>query len=191
MRNRGDTSALSRSAGDASAFEDFYREHATALLGFFVRRTLDPHVALELVAETFATAFQRRRQFRGQTDGQAAAWLYRIAANQHNRYVRRGRVHQRAIHRLTIAPPSYTDEDLARVEELAKVDAMRSTIRTGFDELPEAQRRALALRVVQEMPYPEVARRLGVSEQTARARVSRGLRHLQAAVAASHEENPT
>ena len=44
--------------------------------------------------------------------------------------------------------------------------------------LPEDQRRAVELRVVEEHGYSEVATILGVSEQTARARVSRGLRAL-------------
>ena len=49
-------------------------------------------------------------------------------------------------------------------------------------ELGPEQREAVRLRVVDELGYPAVAARLGVSEQTARARVSRGLRALAAAV---------
>jgi RNA polymerase sigma-70 factor (ECF subfamily) len=41
---------------------------------------------------------------------------------------------------------------------------------------------AIELRIVRELPYPEVAAELGVSEQTARARVSRGLRALRQAM---------
>ena len=44
--------------------------------------------------------------------------------------------------------------------------------------LPSEQRRAVELRVIDECGYADVALRLGVSEQTARARVSRGLRAL-------------
>ena len=44
--------------------------------------------------------------------------------------------------------------------------------------LPEDQRRAVELRVVDEYGYADVAGTLGVSEQMARARVSRGLRAL-------------
>jgi RNA polymerase sigma-70 factor (ECF subfamily) len=39
-------------------------------------------------------------------------------------------------------------------------------------------RDAIALRVLDERPYPDVAHRLGISEQAARTRVSRGLRQL-------------
>ena len=51
-----------------------------------------------------------------------------------------------------------------------------------MDALPEEQRRAVELRVVDEHGYDDVAGVLGVSEQTARARVSRGLRALVAAL---------
>jgi len=44
--------------------------------------------------------------------------------------------------------------------------------------LNAGQRQAVQLRVVEERPYDEVALALGISEQTARARVSRGLRAL-------------
>ncbi|HEY3774967.1 MAG TPA: sigma factor-like helix-turn-helix DNA-binding protein [Solirubrobacteraceae bacterium] len=46
-------------------------------------------------------------------------------------------------------------------------------------------RDALRLRVVEERPYPEVARVLGISEQAARARVSRGLRSLRSVLEAA------
>ncbi|MGH2891671.1 MAG: RNA polymerase sigma factor [Solirubrobacteraceae bacterium] len=51
---------------------------------------------------------------------------------------------------------------------------LRSTLAVELAKLTADQRDALALRVVQELPYDEVARRLGTSEATARARVPRG-----------------
>jgi len=48
--------------------------------------------------------------------------------------------------------------------------------------LPAEQREALQLRVVDELDYPTVADRLGVSEVAARARVSRALRALAGAL---------
>jgi RNA polymerase sigma-70 factor (ECF subfamily) len=68
--------------------------------------------------------------------------------------------------------------DYERVEELASLRAQRASIAVALAALSADQRRALELRVVQERPYNEVAIVLGVSEQTARARVSRALRAL-------------
>jgi DNA-directed RNA polymerase specialized sigma24 family protein len=77
------------------------------------------------------------------------------------------------------------DRDLARIEELAALGPVREAIAAALRDLPPAQRDAVAVRVVDELPYPEVARRLGVTEGNAHARVSRGLR----AVAHSLDES--
>jgi RNA polymerase sigma factor (sigma-70 family) len=49
-------------------------------------------------------------------------------------------------------------------------------------DIAPRNREALWLRVVRQMPYPQVAAELEISEQTARARVSRGLRALRDAL---------
>src|SRR3954463_3524824 len=58
-----------------------YRKEARRMFGFFVRRTHDPEVALDLVAETFAAAIRDRAQFGGRSDEAAVAWLYGIGRN--------------------------------------------------------------------------------------------------------------
>jgi hypothetical protein len=46
------------------------------------RRTLDPEVALDLTAETFAEAFEHRHRLRGSTEREALGWLWAIADHQ-------------------------------------------------------------------------------------------------------------
>ncbi len=58
------------------------------------------------------------------------------------------------------------------------MDTVRAMLAEQLNGLAPAQRRALELRVVRELAYPDVANRLGISEQAARARVSRALRAL-------------
>lgn len=181
-------SSLRRSVDDAAEFEAFYRAHAEAMLVFFARRTLDPHLALELTAETFAQAFRKRGQFRGGTDEEAAGWLYRIAHNQYAKVVRNGEVKQRALRRLQMQTPTYSEADIARVHELAELGGLREQVADRFRELPAIHREAVSLRVVDELSYPEVADCLGISEQTARARVSRGLRLLRQTLKTAYEE---
>ncbi len=57
----------------------------------------------------------------------------------------------------------------------------------AVDELPEHERRAVELRVVEERPYPEVAEILDIRPAAARLRVSRGLRRLRSKLS---EEEP-
>jgi RNA polymerase sigma-70 factor, ECF subfamily len=159
-------------------FADLYAAHARDLLIFFTRRTFDIEAARDLTAETFAQAFQHHSRFRGSTDAEAGAWLYGIARHQLSRYARTGRVRRKAVERLGIQMPSVSSDDYERIVELAGLAELRGRVAVAFSDLSGDQRDALRLRVIDERSYDEVARSLGVSEQTARARVSRGLRRL-------------
>ena len=78
--------------------------------------------------------------------------------------------------------PDLHEDDLVEIERAAGISALRSMLAVELSRLSSNQRDALRLRIVQELPYEEVARRLGTSESTARARVSRGLRALAVAL---------
>ncbi|HTE63061.1 MAG TPA: RNA polymerase sigma factor [Solirubrobacteraceae bacterium] len=188
LRRRVPNTTLQRSVAAPAAFEEFYRAHAEALLVFLTRRTLDAHLALDLTAETFAKAFTQRKRFRGSTEAEAAAWLYSIARNEHLQYVRRGKVERCATARLGLIGPTFSATDLERVETLASLGPLREAVRLCFEDLPPGQRDAVRLRIIDELPYSHVALRLGVSEPTARARVSRGVRELRARMATTTGE---
>ena len=134
-----------------------------------MRRTADGEVALDLWAETFAQALAGRNRYRGSTDEEAAAWLFGIARNQLARYYRRGTIEQRAMQRLQL------ERLVAEIERRAGMDAMRHELTAALATLSEPVRSAVQLRVVDELPYVDLAARLRISEQAARARVSRGL----------------
>jgi len=175
---RTTATSLRQARDRPAAFVDFYEAQARDLLVFFARRTFDVEVARDLTAETFAQAFEHRRRFRGTTDAEAAGWLYGIARHQLSRYARRGAVSRKAIARLGIEVPAVSEDDLERIVELAELAQLRQQVAAAFAELPPDQHEALRLRVVDERDYGDVATILGISEQTARARVSRALRRL-------------
>jgi RNA polymerase sigma factor (sigma-70 family) len=172
------SASLRASARRPSAFSHVYEAQASLLLAFFVRRTFDIEVARDLTAETFAEAFEHRKRFRGRTDPEAAAWIYGIARHQLGRYARKGVVQRNAVERLGIDVPALSQDDHDRIVELAGLADVRRTVAEAFSSLPPEQREALQLRVIDEHAYPDVAATLGVSEQTARARVSRALRRI-------------
>ena len=172
-----DADLLQASARDPDAFGRFYDRHAERLLVFFARRTGDAQEAADLTAETFAAAFAARRRYRD-TGAPAYAWLLGIARHQLARAFRRQRVDDRARRRLGIERVALDDVSLARIEELADLQAMRPALAAALDQLPSDTALAVALRVTDALPYTEVARRLGCSEGAARVRVSRGLDQL-------------
>ena len=161
---------------------ELYAEHAERVLVFLARRCMDPEVAVDLTAETFAQALRSQRRFRGSTEEEALAWLFGIARHQLGTYLRRGRAEQKAVQKLGINLPALEPDDVNRIEALADLCAIREALRDQLARLSSEQRDALRLRVIEELSYPEVAERLAVSEEAARARVSRGLRQLASSV---------
>ncbi len=167
---------------DAGEFDEFYRRESEGVLVFFARRTLDPDAALDLTAETFAHAYLGWRRLRGSSLAERQAWLYTIARRRLSRFLRRGRVERRALRRLGVQTPVAHEDDLALIEERAGLPELRAALSGELTRLSVEQRHALELRIVQERPYAEVARDLGITEVAARARVSRGLRALSRAL---------
>lgn len=182
MEGRLSADALRLSGHDPSAFATFYRNHAEALLIYTTRRVFDVDTAFDLVSETFAKAFLKRRSFRGHTDGEAGAWLYTIASNEIAQYFRRNAVHKRAMKRLNMQTPLVSEDDEARILELAELGPLRTVVRQELEKLSGAQREALQLRVIDDLDYGEVAAQLEISEEAARARVARGLSALATAL---------
>lgn len=165
----------------------FAREGERVLL-FLARRTLDVTVAADLMAETFATALSSWSRLRGRSEEEVRAWLFTVARRKFSRYLRRARVERKAIERLGIRVPALHEDDVSRIEERAGLGELRAALGVELERLSAEQRQALQLRVVEDRPYEEVARVLGVSEQAARARVSRGLRALAGALEPYRQE---
>lgn len=167
---------------DADAFAELYRSESEAVLIFLTRRTLDGETALDLAAETFAIAMRSWRTLRGLGREQRRAWLFTVARRQLSRYLRRAAVERRATRRLGIRVPQVSQDDLALIERRAGLEELRTVLGRELASLSAEQREALGMRIVQERSYEEIAATLGVSEQTVRARVSRGLRRLARAL---------
>src|SRR6185503_368836 len=92
------------------------------------------------------------RRFRDEAGGSALPWLYGIARNLIRDYYERSRVETRARERLGMPLQHY---DLGIEEAGARIDAERvaPALHAALGTLPAAQRRAVELRVLDELPY--------------------------------------
>ena len=176
--DRSDEELLVASVKRPECFVTFYDRTAPGLLAYFVCRTLEAQVAVDLTSETVADAFASRHRFRERGDGSASAWLYGIARRQLAHYRRRLRVEDAARRRAGLERIEVGPEDVERIEALIDFEHVGREIKQAFEALHSDQREAVRLRVIEGRPYREVAAELGCSEETARARVSRGLRQL-------------
>src|SRR5665213_1535811 len=67
--------------GDREAFGVLYERRHELVTAFLLKRTRNPEVALDLVAETFAAALLALADKPPAIDGSAAPWLLTIARN--------------------------------------------------------------------------------------------------------------
>lgn len=161
----------SRVPGD---FGVFYDRHLGTVVSYVTARMRQPEVVFDVVAETFARALEKRRQF-DPARGPAAGWLIGIARNLIVDSVRRGQVEAVSRVRLGMAAFELDDRHLGRVMELGRGD-----LRAALGSLPAHQREAVLRRVVLDESYSAIAGQVRCSEQVVRKRVSRGLTALRA-----------
>ena len=177
-----DRALLARARRDPEAFGSFFDRHWAGVVRWHLAHTGSAHTAMELAAETFAQALAGVHRY-DPAKGSAAAWLYGIAAHQYHRYLRAGEVDRRHRVRLWVATPVVTPDDAERIAELADAARLSPRLEAALAGLTDGVRAAVELRVGHDLPYAEVAARLGCTELGARLRVRRGLRQLAGALA--------
>ncbi|HET7571539.1 MAG TPA: sigma-70 family RNA polymerase sigma factor [Gaiellaceae bacterium] len=175
--SRDDAWLLRNAGAEPEAFAELYDRHAATLHGWFRRRIA--WAASDLTAETFAQAWLSRARFRDERHGTALPWLYGIAGHVLAASVRRDRIETRARERLGLPRDLAAEDGYAAAEQRL---SPRLALRQALDGLPEHERAALELRVVQELSYEQVAQRLAIKPAAARLRVSRALRRLATAI---------
>jgi RNA polymerase sigma factor (sigma-70 family) len=159
-------------AGDREAFGVLYERRRDLVLAFLLKRTGNPEVAMDLMAETFAAALLALADRPPVIDGSAAPWLLTIARNSLIDSYRRGQVESAARRRLALEPVQITDSDVDRVLGIA---AETDLLVHLAEELPADQFDALRARVLDGRGYEEIAQQLECSPSVARKRVSRAI----------------
>jgi RNA polymerase sigma factor (sigma-70 family) len=175
---RTDAELLQAARQDPQAFREFYDRYAVWMRAWLVRQTGSETAALDLTAETFAQAWHASRRFKDMAGGSGAPWLFGIARNLVRQYHKHNRIETAARERMGLPAAFAECEDYERVDDRIDAGAMAPALRHAVGALPSEQRKALELRVVEQLDYEEVAGRLGCSQNAARLRVSRALRAL-------------
>lgn len=179
-RRRGtlsDAELLQRPRRDPSAFSELYTRHVGDVHVWLSRRLA--WAASDLTAETFAWALLSIDRFRDDHDGLALPWLLGIARNVLADTVRRDQIETRARERLGLPLDLAAEDGFAEVEDRL---SPRRALERQLDALSPGEREALELRVIDELPYQELATRLDIRPAAAPLRVSRALRRLAHAV---------
>jgi RNA polymerase sigma-70 factor (ECF subfamily) len=168
-----------------------YREYLLLL----ARLQVDPRVrgkldASDVVQETLLRAHQKRDQFRGQTEGEEAAWLRQILANNLRQSLRAYGGRQRRDAALERSLEASMEASSVRLEAWLASNAsgpgtkverkeQLSDLSRALAKLPEEQRLALELRHLQGQPVAEICRVMEKSEAAVAGLLRRGLQGLR------------
>jgi RNA polymerase sigma-70 factor (ECF subfamily) len=147
--------------GSRAAFGQLYQQYSRMVHGLLLARV--PHSEVEdMVQDVFLLALRRLQSLR---DERAfGGWLAMIARNQAIDYQRRApKITELKDNMLTEKPPE--------PEALAVLDTIRS--------LPDAYRETLILRLVEGLSGPEIAAQTGLSPDSVRVNLHRGMKMLR------------
>ncbi|WP_054055856.1 RNA polymerase sigma factor [Alloactinosynnema sp. L-07] len=175
-----DTDALlwDRAAdGDRSAFAVLFERHVESLWNHAYRLTGSWSQAQDIASATFLTAWTRRGEVTLVRDS-ALPWLYAVAGNIARSENRRSTRFLRAVRRLphdeTVA--DHADTVVRRVDDDRRTREVADAVR----RLPKAEREAVELCLLGEVPTADAAALLGVAEVSVRSRLSRARARLRA-----------
>jgi RNA polymerase sigma-70 factor (ECF subfamily) len=147
---------------DEAAFRAWYDATLPRVYGYLLLRTgRDHQIAEDLTQETFAEFVRSRHRYDGRTD--LVAWIIGIARHRLADHYRRAERRQRSLLRL-VAEPERPRSLFERVDD---------PILEAVGGLPPAQRAAVVLRYVDDLPVREVARLLHRSESATESLLSR------------------
>jgi RNA polymerase sigma-70 factor (sigma-E family) len=166
------------SGADADAFvEVMFHEHGPGLVRMVRLFVDDRNAAEDLVQEAFIRLSRSAHRIDDPT--KAAAYLRSIVLNLARDHNRRGLVSLR--HRLPLQDSVASAEDEVVLTEAHQqvVDALR--------DLPARQRDCMILRYYDELGIDEVAETLGISRNSVKTHLTRGMRALEATLTADAE----
>jgi RNA polymerase sigma factor (sigma-70 family) len=170
-----DAQLLVEAALEPAAFEVVFLRHVSAVHRYLARR-VEPVVVEDLVAETFALAFDRRGRY-GREYPDARPWLLGIATNLVRHHWRSERVRLGAYARVA------SDEVVegADVAAVARADAraVGGELAAALSGLRRGDRDALLLMAWAELSYEEIAQALEIPVGTVRSRINRARRRVR------------
>ncbi|HEY1697900.1 MAG TPA: sigma-70 family RNA polymerase sigma factor [Polyangiaceae bacterium] len=151
--------------GDVAAFEALYREHVGRVHALCVRMTGDPREAESLAQEAFVRAWERLDRFRGESS--FATWLHHVTVNV---VVSSRRAAIRRLRRVESV------EDLERLDPPStprRAPEAAMDLERAIAGLPAGARMVFVLFDVEGFSHAEIARELGIAENTSKAQLHR------------------
>jgi len=162
----------------AADFEEAFREHFAPVYRFVARR-VGAALAEDLAAEVFATAYRRRAAYQPDR-GSVRSWLYGIATNVVRGHWRDEQQLLELDARIAPESPPGSVQFADAADERLIVASLAPRIAGALAALNREQRDVLLLHAWADLSHEEISAALGITNGTARSRLSRARAALRA-----------
>ncbi|WP_276483027.1 RNA polymerase sigma factor [Paraflavitalea pollutisoli] len=157
--------------GDEAAFRQLFQAYLPSLYPMIAQVTKSGPVAEDIIQETFLRLWMHRDRLT--TIEHPRAWILRIAYFQAFTWLRDQSIHQKAITRLR---PGDQDADTEQQLAFRQTEAL---IRQAVAQLPGQQKKAYSLSRDSGLKNAEIARKMGLSEQSVKNTLVRALKFIR------------
>ena len=166
-------------AGDDAAFSTLVRKHQKSIHALAWRKVGDFHIAEEITQDTFLQAYTNLAKLRH--PNQFAGWIYVIANRLCLRRLRENKTVMRSLEDTSMGEVdkfSYTNY-ASEQRETAAAEHRQELVNKLLARLPESERTVVTLHYLGEMTTKEIGKFLGVSVNTIKSRLRRGIKRLR------------
>ena len=166
-------------SGNDEAFSTLVRNHQKSIHALAWRKVGDFQIAEEITQDTFLQAYRNLAQLKN--PNQFAGWIYVIA----------NRLCLKRLQEKTFVIPSLEDTPMEEVDKFSytryiseqreseAAEHRHELVKKLLAKLPESERTVVTLHYLGEMTTKEIGKFLGVSVNTIKSRLRRGIKRLQ------------
>jgi RNA polymerase sigma-70 factor (ECF subfamily) len=160
-----------RARVEAEALSQLYELYYERILSFCVHRLFSKETAEDVTSTIFLEVAGRIHNFGGRTEQDFRSWLYAIAANQANAYIRKASRRKRLLAEAAISIKNVT------MDKTSEPDW--PTLYAAILKLKLEHQTIITLRFFENMEYEQIAKILNVRQATLRVSVHRILGRLR------------
>jgi RNA polymerase sigma-70 factor (ECF subfamily) len=175
-------------AGDTDAFEVLIKRHEKMVFNLLYRWLGNYDDSAEVAQEVFLSAYRSIRRFRAESS--FSTWLYRIAVNQAKNRLKAVSVLKQRTIPLEVGNPDGDGGPISGISnpgldpaQEAEAEEIHDRVHRELNRLDKDDRLLILLRDLQDVPYEEISKILGVPLGTVKSRLHRARQALKARLA--------
>jgi len=162
-----------RAKVDSGAFGELYDIYYRRILNYCQYRLYNCDVAEDITSKVFLAVASQIKAFKGKTEKEFAGWIYRIASNKANDYLRK----TTRRNRILLEAANSLAKDFA--DQQQEHDLHWPSLYQGIASLKAKEQTIVTLRFFEGLSYDQISSITGMKSSTVGVRIHRILKKLR------------